>query len=51
MRKLDGLSLAFIDFNISALTSGLISTETSLQLSECITVCAGCGIYTDSKEA
>jgi hypothetical protein len=34
MRKVDGLSLIFIDFYVPALTPRLNSTETSLQLSE-----------------
>jgi hypothetical protein len=33
-RKVDGLSLIFVDFYIPALISRLNSTETSLQLSE-----------------
>jgi hypothetical protein len=52
MRNVDGLSLAFIDFNIPALTPRLSSTKTSLQFSENITLFAVCGIYKDviSKE-
>jgi hypothetical protein len=34
MRKLDGMSLIFINFCVPALTPRLNSTETSLQLSE-----------------
>jgi hypothetical protein len=34
MRKVDGLSLSFIDFYVPALTLRLNNTETSLQLSE-----------------
>jgi hypothetical protein len=40
MRKVDGLSLILIDFYVPALTSRLNSTETSLQLSENITLFA-----------
>jgi hypothetical protein len=52
MRKVDGLSLTFIDFYVSALTTRLNSTETSLQLSENITLSAVSRIYTGviSKE-
>jgi hypothetical protein len=52
MRKVDGLSLIFIDFYVAAFTPRLNSTETSLQLSENITLFAVCRIYTDinSKE-
>jgi hypothetical protein len=52
MRKVDGLSLIFIDFYVPALTPRLNSTETSLQPSENINVFAICRIYTDaiSKE-
>jgi hypothetical protein len=52
MRKVDGLSLIFIDFYVSALTTRLSNTETSLQLSENITLFAVCRIYTGvvSKE-
>jgi hypothetical protein len=42
MRKVDGLSLIFIDFYVSP---RLNSTETSLQLSENITLFAVCRIY------
>jgi hypothetical protein len=45
MRKVDGLSLIFIDFYIPGLIPGLNSTETSLQLSENITFFAVCRIY------
>jgi hypothetical protein len=45
MRKVDGLSLAFIDFYVPALTPRFNSTETSLQLSEIITLFAVCRIY------
>jgi hypothetical protein len=34
MRKIDSLSLIFTDLYVRALTSGLHSTETALQLSE-----------------
>jgi hypothetical protein len=53
MSKVDGLSLVFIDFYVPALTPRLNSTETSLQLSENITIFAFCRIYTDviSKKA
>jgi hypothetical protein len=52
MRKADGLSIIYIDFYVPALTSHLNSTETSLQLSENITLSAVCHIYTGviSKE-
>jgi hypothetical protein len=40
MRKLGGLSLIFLDFFVAALTQSLNSTETSLQLSENITLFA-----------
>jgi hypothetical protein len=46
MRKVDGLSLSFIDFYIPVLTPRLNSTETSLQPSENITLFAVCRIYT-----
>jgi hypothetical protein len=45
MRKEDGLSLVFIDFYVPALSPHLNSTETSLQLSEHIRLCAVCRIY------
>jgi hypothetical protein len=45
MRKVDGLSLIFIHFYVPALTPRLNSTETSLQVSENITVFANCRIY------
>jgi hypothetical protein len=40
MRKVDGLSLIFIDFYVPALTPRVNSTETSLQLSENINLFA-----------
>jgi hypothetical protein len=46
MRKVGGLSLIFIDFDVPALTPRLNSTETSLQLSENITLFAVFRIYT-----
>jgi hypothetical protein len=46
MRKVDGLSLIFIDFYVPALIPRLNSTETSLHLSENITLFAVCLIYT-----
>jgi hypothetical protein len=45
MRKLDGLSLIFIDLYVPMLTPSLSSTETSLQLSENVTFFAVCRIY------
>jgi hypothetical protein len=42
MRKVDGLILIFIDFYVPVLTPRLNSTETSLQLSENITLFAIC---------
>jgi hypothetical protein len=45
MRKVDGLSFIFIDFYVPALTLRVSSTETSLQLSENMTLFAGCRIY------
>jgi hypothetical protein len=45
MRKVDGMSRIFIDFYVPALTSRLSSIETSLQLSENITLFAVCRIY------
>jgi hypothetical protein len=45
LRNIDGLSLIFIDFYAPALTPRLNSTETSLQLSENITLFAVCRIY------
>jgi hypothetical protein len=45
MRKIDGPSLIFIDFYVSALTPRLNITEISLQLSENITLFAVCRIY------
>jgi hypothetical protein len=52
MRKVDGLSLIFIDIYVPAHTSRLNSTETSLQHSENITLFLVCRIYTgvNSKE-
>jgi hypothetical protein len=52
MRKVDNLSPIFIDFYVSALTPRLNGTETSLQLSENITLFAVCRMYTGvlSKE-
>jgi hypothetical protein len=54
LRKVDGLSLIFIDFYVPALTPRLNSTETSLQLSENIILFAVCRlrVYTGviSKE-
>jgi hypothetical protein len=52
MRKVNGLSLIFVDIYVPALTSRLNSTETSLQLSENITLFAVCRIFTGviSKE-
>jgi hypothetical protein len=46
MRKVDGLSLIFIDFYAPALTPRDNSKETSLQLSENISLFAVCRIYT-----
>jgi hypothetical protein len=45
MRKVDGLSLIFIDYYVPELTPRLNSTETSLQLSENITLFEVCRIY------
>jgi hypothetical protein len=45
-RKIDGLSLIFIDYYVPALTPRLSSTETSLQLSANITLFAALRIYT-----
>jgi hypothetical protein len=42
IRKVDGLSLIFIDFYVPAVTPRLNSTEASLQLSENITLFAVC---------
>jgi hypothetical protein len=52
MRKVDDLSLIVIDFYVPAHTPRLNSTETSLQLSESITLFAVSRIYTSviSKE-
>jgi hypothetical protein len=46
MRKVDDLSRIFIDFYVPLLTPRLNSTETSLQLSENVTLFAVCRIYT-----
>jgi hypothetical protein len=46
MRKVDSLSLMFIDFYVSAHTPHLNSTETLLQLSETITLFEIYHIYT-----
>jgi hypothetical protein len=46
MRKIDGLSLIFIDFYAPALTPRLNSTETLPQLSAKITLLEACSIYT-----
>jgi hypothetical protein len=45
MRRVDGLSFILIDFYVPALTPQLSSTETSLQLSENITLFVVCRIY------
>jgi hypothetical protein len=52
MRKVDDMSLIVIVYNIPTLTQRLNNTETSLQLSENITVFVVCRIYTGviSKE-
>jgi hypothetical protein len=52
MTKVDCLSFIFIDFYVPELTPRLNSTETSLQLSENITLFAICRIHTGavSKE-
>jgi hypothetical protein len=44
-RKIDGLSLVFIDFYVPAHTPRLNFTETSLQISENINLFAVCCIY------
>jgi hypothetical protein len=41
MRKVDGLSLIFFDLYVPVLTPDLSNTETSLQLSENITLLEG----------
>jgi hypothetical protein len=46
MRKVDGMSLTFIDFYVPALTPCLHSTESSLQVSENINFFAVGRIYT-----
>jgi hypothetical protein len=45
MRKVDGLSLIFIDFCVPAFTPILNSSDTSLQLSENVTLCGLSHIY------
>jgi hypothetical protein len=52
MRKVVALRLIFIDFYVPALRTRLNCTETSLQLSENITLFVVCRIYTGvtSKE-
>jgi hypothetical protein len=52
MRKVDGPSLIFIVSYVPAVTPRLNSTETSLRLSENMTLFVGCPIYTGviSKE-
>jgi hypothetical protein len=45
MRKVDGLSLTIINFFVPTLTPRLSNAETSLQLSENITLFAVCRIY------
>jgi hypothetical protein len=52
MRKVGGLSIVFIYFDVPALKPRLNSTETSLLLSENIIIFSVCGIYTGviSKE-
>jgi hypothetical protein len=52
IRKVDDLHFIFIDFYVPAVTPRLNSSETSLQVSENITLFAVCCIYTDvmSKE-
>jgi hypothetical protein len=49
VKKVDGLSLIFIDFYVPALIPHLNGTETSLQLSEYITLFAVCCIYTGKE--
>jgi hypothetical protein len=49
MRKSDDPSLIFINFYVPALTQSLNNTETSLQLSENITLFAVCRIYTGAN--
>jgi hypothetical protein len=44
MRKVDGLRLIFIDFDVTELTQRLNNTENSLQLSENMTVFKVCHI-------
>jgi hypothetical protein len=46
MRKVDELSFMIIDFYVPALIQRLNNTETSMQLSENITLFAVCRIYT-----
>jgi hypothetical protein len=50
MRKVNGLSLIFIDFYVTALTPRLNITEPSLQLSENVAFFATCRIYRVSQE-
>jgi hypothetical protein len=52
MRKVDGLSLIYVDFYVPVPTPRLNNTETSLQLSENITLSAVSLTYTGvvSKE-
>jgi hypothetical protein len=45
MRTVDGLNLIFVYFYVKALTPRLNNTETSLQLSENITLFVVCRIY------
>jgi hypothetical protein len=45
MRKVDGLSLIFINFYVSTLTLRFNNTETSLQLPGIMTLVAVCRIY------
>jgi hypothetical protein len=47
VRKVDGRSLVLIDLHFPALTPPLNSSETSLQLSDNITLLAVCRRYTD----
>jgi hypothetical protein len=46
MREVDGPNFIFIDFNVPALSPRHGSTETSLQLSENLTLSAIRGIHT-----
>jgi hypothetical protein len=45
MRKVNGMSLIFFDFYVPVLTPRLSSSETSLELSENITLCSLSRIY------